>query len=94
MNNITKEELNSKYIFPCGKHCPVFACCDIWCVKVFEYCNFIAENIYIMEHYDRELYRKTTPRLIQRKIQKMYMYKKAITFPPNYKLKRSESWSV
>ena len=87
------EERNHKYIYPC-KMCLVFACCDIICAKVFEYCNFIADNIYKLDNQQYLLYRDTTPIAVSRKIQNLYTKGARMSCPESFTMKRSEKWRI
>lgn len=73
------------------KHCPVFACCDIYCVNVFTYANFIADNIYNLTPEQLEIYRSTTPEHVKTQIQKLYMHNKRLTFPDS--IRTSREWT-
>lgn len=77
-NKIIYEE---GYIFPCSDKCIVSAACKLYCYKVFNYMNFIADEIYLMTADQIETYRKTTPLSIRRKVQEFYTYNKRLAHP-------------
>lgn len=69
------------FVFPCSDKCLVTACCNIYCVLVFNYMNMIADSIYEMTADEVHVYRTTTPKGIKRKIQEFYTYDKRLAFP-------------
>jgi hypothetical protein len=79
---------SNKWEFPCKK-CIVSSCCNIYCYKIFDYANMIADNIYKMTDEQLDIYRKTTPRLVKRKIMDLYMHSKKLAFPENATIPRS-----
>lgn len=90
INKYQENNSNNKFVFPCGKQCIVYSCCNIWCSKVFDYCNFIADCMYTMSADQIHIYRETTPNMIRRKIQNLYTYNKRIVCPEKYSMKRTE----
>ena len=69
------------YTFPCKDKCLVCACCNLYCVLVFNYMNHVADYIYEMSADEINTYRTTTPGAIKRKIQEMYTYDKRLAYP-------------
>jgi len=80
---------DSGFIFPCsGKRCLVSASCDLYCYHVFNYMNFIADNIYTMTADQIKLYRESTPLALKRKIQDFYMSGRRLANPESATVSR------
>jgi len=78
---VQKNKYEHGYIFPCNNKCLVVPSCNLYCYKVFNYMNFIADEIYHMTSKQIETYRHTTPGAIKRKIQEFYTYNKRLAYP-------------
>jgi len=78
----------SKWEFPCVKQCIVSPCCKIYCYRVFDYANMIADQIYTMTEDALKIHRKSTPRLVRRKIMELYINNKRLTFPESSTISR------
>lgn len=79
--NVQPTEYEGGYIFPCNDKCLVAACCNLYCVLVFNYMNHIADYIYEMSSDEIHTYRTTTPGAVKRKIQEFYTYGKRLAYP-------------
>ena len=86
---VTTNKYSDGYIFPCNKKCLVVACCDLYCVSVFDYMNFIADEINHMTADQVHTYRTTTPGAIKRKIQEFYTYGKRLAYPETATVSRN-----
>lgn len=79
--NINKTQYEDGYVFPCSEKCLVAPSCKLYCYKVFNYMNFIADKINIMTADQLQTYRGSTPFIIKRKIQEFYTYDKRLAYP-------------
>jgi hypothetical protein len=66
--------------FPCTE-CLVTAICSLYCFKVFNYMNFIADTMQELTANQICIYRTTTPQVIIRKIEEFYKTNKRLVSP-------------
>lgn len=85
---VKKNKYKEGFIFPCDNKCIVAAACKIYCYKVFNYMNFIADEIITMNADQIAVYRASTPFFIKRKIQEFYTYDKRLAYPETATLRR------
>ncbi len=79
--DMEKTQYKDGFIFPCSEKCLVAPSCKLYCYRVFQYMNFIANEIYTMTADQIKTYRDTTPPVVKRKIQEFYTYDKRLAHP-------------
>jgi len=78
----------SKWAFPCGKQCPVSACCKVYCINVIKYANMIADNMSLMTTKQLEIYRDTTPLVVRSRIMILYSHGGRMALPEKSTISR------
>ena len=79
--HVQKNQYNYGYIFPCNDKCLVAPCCNLYCHKVFNYMNFIADRLSFMKDDEQTTYEETTPMVIKTKIQEYHSYGRRLAYP-------------
>lgn len=80
----------SLYEYPCN-NCFVKPICQLYCSKVFDYINFVADNFgEQMADNNLNIFNKSVPNNIKRKIEQFHKFGARFSHPPTIEIKQSD----